>query len=131
MSTFSTSSQQSVSVFGQDGVDIDKATDLIFKQLQDTLNQASCCVRRLIMIPEQDDSFMAAAEIQEELSNYIDDFRNLMLELRSVSKQLLGVCPKAVKIEYKVFLEQKKKERADEKEKLKAERKNLLAVEEE
>lgn len=130
MSTFSNSSQQSVSVFGQDEVDIDKATDLVFKQLQDTLNQASCCVRRLIMVPEQDSSFMAAAEIQEELCNYIDDFTNLMKELKSVSKQLLGPCPKGVKIEYKAFLEQKKVERAEEKQKLKAERAGLLAVEE-
>ena len=126
MSICSNASQQSVSVFGADNVEADKAVDLIFKDLQGSLNNAHCATRELIQVPEQDGDYMTAAEIQMNLIDYIDDFNELFKELKSVSKQLLGSCPKGLKDEYKLFVERRKRERAEAKNKLVEERKEQL-----
>ena len=43
-----------------------------------------------------------------------------------MSKQLLGNCPKSLKDEYKLFVDRRKKERAEAKNKLVEERKEQL-----
>jgi hypothetical protein len=106
----------SVSVFGQDDVDIEVALDEVFKSLQQSLNRAHSSTRELVMVGEQDAEYMTALEIQQNLVAYVDDFKLLMKELVSVSKQLLGPCPASEKTKAKAYLDRRKVEREREKE---------------
>ena len=109
MSTTSVGSQ-SVSLFGGE-YDGAKAIDLVFRELQNSLNQAGTLIREMLLIEERNDTFMEAAEIHENLLDYLDGLGSLMKSCKDVSKELLGKCPKELKAEYKQYVEQRKIER--------------------
>ena len=106
-------SMMSVSVLGQE-MGVDAACDTIFKQLQDTLNNSHLKLRELMMGMDRDD-YMDTAETAYELTRYCDEFADLMKELKSISKQLLGPCPKEDRDEYKTWSEGKKQLKAQAK----------------
>ena len=114
MSVCSTASQ-SVSVFGTDDVDLEVATDKIFKELQDTLNQTHCAIRELVMIPERNETYIEAAAIYHDIKDYTIEFADLMKELGKVANQIIGPCPSIMKAEYKEFLTRRSIENAEQK----------------
>lgn len=118
MSTASNASMMSVSVFGEE-IDVNKGVDLVFRDLQDSLNQCHCSIRNLIQCDDRGDSYIESCEIQNQVSEYIVDFSILMKELKSLSVELLGKCPKDEKAEYTQWKEQIKiKNDADKAERL-------------
>ena len=128
MSVSSVGSSLSVSVFGQDDVELEVATDTIFKELQTTLNQTHCAVRELLQIEERNDTFLEAAEIHHDISDYSQGFAELMKELSKVSSQVLGKCPKDLKGEYKAMIEARAISKAEAKAEKDADRKQRLGV---
>lgn len=128
MSVLSTAStSQSVSVFGVDDVDLDKATDQIFRELQGVLNDTHCAMRRLSQIEERNETFIEAVEIYHDVLDARDGFVALMLELKGVCKQILGPCPKDMKQEYKEYLTARGVEKAAEKKEKEERRRNTLS----
>ena len=124
----SNGSSQSVSVFGQDDVDLERACDEIFKQLQKTLNSCQCSIRELTMVPERDESYLEACVIALDLAEYTEEFSSLMAELKKVGKQVLGPCPAACKEQYKALLQSRKIEKAERDRERDADRKQRLGV---
>ena len=103
-------SMQSVSVFGEE-VDAEKAVDVVFRELQDTLNQSNCLLREILCCPERNETYMTCVDLQQNLMDYVDDFTNLMKQLKGISKDLLGKCPAELKDEYKAYLNERKAQR--------------------
>ena len=123
----SNGSSQSVSVFGQEA-ELEVATDTIFKELQNTLNQTHCAIRQLLQIEERNDTFLEAAEIHHDIADFSQEFAELMKELSKVSSQVLGKCPKELKGEYKAMLESRAIVKAEKKAEKDADRKQRLGV---
>ena len=96
MSTSSNGSQMSVSFFGEE-VGFDQMCDECFRDLQSYLNDVHCKVRELSMIEEQDSDHLIAVDCYLQIQNGIDGISELMKELKSVSKQVLGKCPAELK----------------------------------
>ena len=110
MSPCSTSSMMSVSFCGQE-MDADRATDEVFKQLQDTFNDSHLALRGLLMSADRGETFIEAAEIHYSLDEYCDGFVGLIKELKSVSKQLLGKPEKEERDSYAKWKAMKKLEK--------------------
>ncbi len=128
MSTCINGSSQSVSVFGQDDVDLEKACDEIFKQLQKTLNNCQCSIRDLTMVPDRDEDYIDACVIQLDLADYTEEFSSLMSELKKVGKQVLGSCPAACKEQYKTLVASRKIEKEEREKEKDADRKQRLGA---
>ena len=111
MSVSSAGSCMSVSVFGEDDVPVDQALDEVFRLIQENINNAHVATRQLAMVPEQDGDFIVAAEFHLQICGFVDELNGLFKELKSVSKQIMGVCPKEHKEEYKALVEKVKKKR--------------------
>ena len=116
-----------MSVFGQE-CELEAATDLIFKELQNTLNQTHCSIRELLQIEERNDTFLEAAEIHHDIADYSQGFAELMKELSKVSSQVLGKCPKELKSDYKAMLESRAIVKAEKKAEKAEDRKQRLGV---
>lgn len=105
MSVCSNASGISVSVFGQDDVELEEALDSVFKQIQTFVNDTQCAIRCLAAVPEQCGEFMRALEIYTEIENNIDGLAVLFKEAKSVAKQVLGPVPASLKAEVKTYKE--------------------------
>ena len=95
----------------------------IIKKVQANINLAHCATRELSMVEERNDTFLEAAEIYYNLVDYCEQLVDLFKELSSCSKQVLGTCPKHLKVEFKEYTDKRKLERAEEKLRLKNEAK--------
>ena len=111
MSLCSTNSMMSVSIFGEE-LDVDSACDKVFKQLQDSLNLTHLRVRELMMSEDRGESFMESVEIADSLNTYCDDLSDLLKELKSVGKQVLGKCPPEEKVAYAAHKQKMKDSKA-------------------
>ena len=100
MSVSSNGSTMSVSFFGQE-MDFDSMCDTCFKDLQSYMNDIHCKVRELSMVEEQDSDYLRALSYHLEIKDGIEGITNLLKELSSVSKQVLGKPPAAQKEEVK------------------------------
>ena len=100
MSASSNGSQMSVSYCGEE-MDFDSMCNQCFKDLQTYLNDVHCKVRKLSMVPEQDCDYMVAIDCYLQIQNGIDGISNLMKELKSVCKQVLGKPPTELKEQVK------------------------------
>ena len=116
MSVCSNSSQMSVSVFG-DEMPIDEALDQIFLDLQSNLNSCHCSIRSLAMSDERADTFLEAGGLVLEINGFADEIQTLFRELKSVSKQLLGRCPKEYTNDWKQLQDKFKREIVEKKRK--------------
>jgi hypothetical protein len=108
-----------VSFRGNDEVDLDEALRELYSDLQSNLNSSQCTIRTLSLCEERSDTFIEAVCIYHELNDFIDVLMELFDELKDVSLQCLGPCPKEHKIEFKALVdarkEKKKKEKDDKK----------------
>lgn len=121
MSVSSNGSQLSVSYFGQE-MDFDTMCDDCFKDLQQYLNNLHCKVRELSMIPEQDNDYIPALDCFLELQSGVDSITDLLVELKSVGKQVLGKPPKSMKDQVAKRMAEYKQQKAQEKEQAKADK---------
>jgi hypothetical protein len=96
----STMSSMTVSAFGQDDMDLEAALDHVFIDLQTFVNGCHCEVRGLAMCEDRADTYIEAAKLWRELDRDITGALFLFKELRSITKQLLGSCPKEYKQEF-------------------------------
>ena len=110
MSASSNGSQMSVSYCGEE-MDFDSMCNQCFKDLQAFLNDVHCKVRELSMIEEQDGDFMVAVDCYLQIQDGIDGISNLMKELKSVSKQVLGKPPTELKEQVKAKMDSYKLEK--------------------
>ena len=100
MSVSSNGSQMSVSFFGEE-MDFDVMCDRCFKDLQSYMNDIHSKVRELSMVPEQDADYLRALSYHLEIKTGIEGITELLKELSSVSKQVLGKPPASQKEEVK------------------------------
>ena len=96
MSISSNGSQMSVSFFGEER-NFDEVCDECFRDLQSYLNDIHSKIRELSGIPEQDSDYMVGVDCYLQIHNGIDGISELMKELKSVCKQVLGKCPTDLK----------------------------------
>ena len=87
-----------VSYCGEE-VYLEQALDDIFKRIQEFHNDTHCSVRELAMMPEQDDDYMQSYKLNGTIDDRIGGIVDLMKELRSICKQILGPVPKECKEE--------------------------------
>lgn len=125
MSVYSTASQ-SVSCFGETDVDLERACDQVFRELQQTLNNTHSSIRLLTQVEERNETFLEAVEIYHDILDYADQFANLMKELKGVCKQVLGKCPPEMKQEYKEWLTARSITKAEEQKEKETTRKEVL-----
>jgi hypothetical protein len=112
----STSSNASfVSYRGEDRVELDEALNSLYGDIQTHLNYSQCSIRQLAACPEQDADFIEAVKIYFELTDYVECLLGLFKELKGVSKQCLGKCPKEFKDEYKKMCDDRKDEKLAQK----------------
>ena len=116
-----TSSASTIVSFRGEELELEQALDKLYRDIQENLNISQCSVRQLAVIPEQDDDFLEAAKVYLDIEGYVEMLLKLFKELRAVSKQVLGPCPKELKVEFADLLAQRKEEAAQEKEKAKLE----------
>ncbi len=88
----------SVSVFGEE-MDLEKALDEVFKQLQGYLNDCHSTVRNLAMCEDRNDDQIEILQIWRSLNVSIDEAMILFKELKSISKQVVPKCPPHLKAE--------------------------------
>jgi hypothetical protein len=79
----------SVSFRGEE-CSLESALDLVFKELQSSLNNCHCDVRSFCMMEEQNESFKEICEKYAEVEDYILGMTNLFKELKAVCKQVRG-----------------------------------------
>lgn len=109
------SNATTISFRGDDNMPVDEALDLLFRELQSNLNRTQCSIRELANSEEKNDTFLEAAEHYFAIDNYVDVLLGLFTELKSVSKQVLGTCPKEYKEEYKALCDKRKADKKHEK----------------
>ena len=104
-----------VSFRGDDDVDLDTALRELYQDLQNNLNQTQCSIRTLSLCEERSDTFLEAVDIKFQLDDFIDVLMELFDELKDVSKQCLGICPKEHRVEYKKLCDDRKEKKKKEK----------------
>lgn len=129
MSTCSNGSQISVSYFGEE-MNFDTMLDNCFTQMQTYLNDLHCQVRELSMVDEQDSDYLVALDLYHSIVDNIDGLAELMSELKSVSKQVLGPCPKESKLKVKAKTDLWKQKKIEQKNKTKLEKMANLEIKE-
>ena len=129
MSTCSNGSQISVSYYGEEK-DFDEMCDVCFKSLQSYMNDLHCKIRELSMIDEQDADYLQALDCYHELQGGIDGITDLLKELSSVSKQVLGPCPKNLKKDAAAKIAEYKLKKAQDKELEKMQKLAMSSIEE-
>lgn len=101
-------------------IEIDVAIDELFRELQSNLNNTQCSLRELSMSEERADTYMEAAQHYFAIDDYVDVLLDLFTELKGVSRQCLGTCPKEHKEEYKKLVDDRKVAKKREKDEVKA-----------
>lgn len=119
MSSIASTSSSMVSFRGEDEVPIDEALDALFRDLQSNLNNCQCSVRSLAMSEERADTFLEACEYHFQIEDYVNTLMDLFDELKDISKQALGKCPKEYKSEFKALCEKRKEEKKRQKDEAK------------
>ena len=122
MSSIGSTCSSMVSFRGEDEIDVNDALDVLFREMQENLNSCHCSVRQLAMSEERADTYMEAAEHHFAIQDYVDVLVDLFKELKSVSKQVLGPCPKDYKTEFKLLEDKRKEVKRLQKEKEKQDR---------
>ena len=74
--------------------------DELYKDVQQNLNNSQCSVRELARLTEDDD-YIECLNVHWTVCQYVDILSELFKELKDVSKQVLGPCPKDLKDEVK------------------------------
>ena len=96
MSVCSAMSDLSVSYYGEE-VGLEEALDDCFKKIQTFVNECHCSVRTLAMLPEQDGDYIVALDQYHSIIESIDGMTDLMKELKSIAKEVLGKPPTEIK----------------------------------
>jgi hypothetical protein len=96
MSVCSAISDLSVSYYGEE-MGLEEALDDCFKKIQTFVNDCHCSVRTLAMLPEQDGDYMVALDQYHSIIESIDGMTDLMKELKSIAKEVLGKPPTEIK----------------------------------
>jgi len=72
-----------VSFRGEDGVDLNDALDMLYKDIQQNLNLSQCSVRNMARLRE-DDEFKDCVPIHFAVLDYVDILNELFNELKKV-----------------------------------------------
>jgi hypothetical protein len=123
-----------VSFRGDCEIDLETCLDELYKDVQQNLNNSQCSVRELARLTEDDD-YIECLGVHWAVVDYVDVLADLFKELKEVSKQVLGPCPKQLREEVKTLTEARKNKnaraKADAKEQAKlikqAEKLNIIA----
>ena len=108
-------SEMSVSISGEE-IPLEKALDDVFKNLQENLNGTHCSFREYCMLLDRDEEFEYLYEQNYELFNHVDEFNNLMKELKSIIKQIAPKPEDDTEKEWvKQFKARKKQKKQEEK----------------
>jgi ATP-dependent protease HslVU (ClpYQ) peptidase subunit len=117
-----------VSFRGEDGVDLNDALDMLYKDIQQNLNLSQCSVRNMARLRE-DDEFKDCVPIHFAVLDYVDILNELFNELKKVSSDVLGKTPKDLKDWYKEECLKRKELIKKQKEEKKEEQKQMKDME--
>ena len=106
----SSSSMMSVSVFGEE-MTLNNAMDQVFKEIQSRINNCHCSIREMSMMDDRNEPYIESLKIHCDVDEFITELGALFKELKSVSKQVLGKCPKEEKQECDEYMSKRKVER--------------------
>lgn len=122
-STASQMSQMSVAFDGQ-SMSLEQAIDKGIGQLQGFLNGLQCQLRTLAMMDDLSEDpvedFKEMIGYTDKVDDAIDDMDLLFGELKDVTRQILGPCPKDCKLWYKGHVTERKVAAAAEREQRKS-----------
>jgi hypothetical protein len=128
MSSIGSSTSTIVSFRGEE-IELDEALRLLYIDLQGNLNNTQCSIRTLSLCEERDDTYLESLDIYHELIDYVDVLLELFVELKSVAKECLGVCPKEYKTQVKEIMDTRKEKIKREKEEKKLLEKQMKELE--
>ena len=122
-STASDASRMSVLFEGKE-IELETALDKGITDLQKFLNNLQCYLRELAQMDDLDEDecedFKEMIKKTDLADDAIDDMGYIMSELKGVTRQILGPCPKDIKTWYKEHKEARKAAADKEKEDRKA-----------
>jgi hypothetical protein len=112
------SNSSSVSFRGEQ-IDVSEALDMLFKDIQENLNNCHVSVRQLAQSEDRADTFLEAAQFDFEIQDFVEGLTILFKELKQVSKDVLGKPPPEYKNLYAVAVEKRKADKLRAKEEAK------------
>jgi len=95
---------------------LDQAIDDVFGLIQNNVNYCHSTIRQIAMADERDEDYLVVGEFNFKLGNYVDELKSLFVDLKKISKSVLGTCPPELKQEYQQMLDRLKREYTAEKE---------------
>jgi hypothetical protein len=101
--------------FRGEEMDTSEALDMLFKDIQENLNNCHCCIRQLAQCEDRNDTFLEAAEFDFQIQDFVDELAGLFKELKGVSKDVLGKPPPEYKNLYAIALEKRKEDKLRQK----------------
>ena len=87
-------SQVSVSYNGDDDMALDEAVDMIFKEIQEHINEIHVQLRMLCQSEDRSDTYDEAFEYHDVLTDHVKEACTVFKDVIKVSKQLLPKKPK-------------------------------------
>ena len=80
--------EEKITILGRE-MTVFEAIDVVFRNLQSSLNDAHCCSRTLSNLCDVDESsFKKSYELSANIQDYSSDFTVLMKELNKITKYL-------------------------------------------
>ena len=101
--------------FRGEEVDMSECIDQLFIDIQNNLNNCQCVIRELAMSEEHSDTFLEAMGFHHQIEDFVDVLTGLFAELKGVSRDCVGKCPKEYKEEYKAIIDKRKEEKTRKK----------------
>lgn len=121
MSSIGSATSTIISYNGEE-IELETALDELYKDIQQNLNHSQCSIRELARLREDDD-FMDCIYIDFAIQDYVEHLTTLFSELKNISKQVIGPCPKEYKDDYKKICNDRKEKKKREKLELKEQEK--------
>lgn len=119
----SAASNCSVSFQGKE-MSLEEALDETCRGVQSRLNELQVVLRNMASIENQDldelDDFKECVELEEQTTDLIEELTNLLSELPGIAGEIRGKCPKELKDWYKQHKDERKRIKAQEKQRLKS-----------
>ena len=82
-------------------IELESAIDKGISDIQQFLNNLQCYLRQLAAMDDLDEDeaedFKAMLKFTDQADDAVDDMEYLMSELKNVTRQILGPCPKSIK----------------------------------
>ena len=111
-----------VSFRGDSEADFEESCNLLFREVQQNLNNIHSTIRNLAMSEDRNDTFQETCDIHFQIVDYIETVNETFKELEDISKQVVG---RPVGDAEKTYLKNVIEKRKQDKQRAKEEAKRL------